>query len=139
MRKYSENGQYPVVFHLGDHDPSGMDMTRDNHDRISLYASHDVKVIRIGLSMEQVEQYNPPPNFAKESDTRYEKYKKKYGSLCWELDALSPQVITGLIDKAITGIIDLDQFNKRTALAMAGQAELKALVNNYADVIEWLN
>jgi len=27
MRKYSENGQYPVVFHLGDHDPSGMDMT----------------------------------------------------------------------------------------------------------------
>lgn len=31
--RHEEDGQTPIIFHLGDHDPSGIDMTRDLQDR----------------------------------------------------------------------------------------------------------
>ena len=59
--------QTPIVFHLGDHDPSGIDMTRDNADRLHLFAGQRVEVRRLALNMEQIEEFNPPPNPAKET------------------------------------------------------------------------
>lgn len=58
-----------VVLHLGDHDPSGIDMTRDIQDRINNYVTpwkphHNkttVEVKRISLNMDQINEYNPPP------------------------------------------------------------------------------
>lgn len=35
--EYAENGQNVVVVHLGDHDPSGIDMTRDIEERLSRF------------------------------------------------------------------------------------------------------
>ena len=92
------NHQTPVIIHLGDHDPSGIDMTRDIEDRQNLFFrifSCDVK--RIALNMNQVEQYNPPPNPAKLTDSRCSGYIAKYGSNSWELDALEPKVLRDLI------------------------------------------
>jgi hypothetical protein len=66
---YEKNGQDTVVIHLGDHDPSGIDMTRDIQDRLRLFGSN-AEVHRIALTMEQVEQYDPPPNPAKLTDSR---------------------------------------------------------------------
>ena len=63
-----------ILLHLGDHDPSGIDMSRDIQDRLNMYCS-DVEVKRIALSMEQIEEYNPPPDFAKSTDTRYATYR----------------------------------------------------------------
>jgi hypothetical protein len=71
---YYGKGQRPIVIHLGDHDPAGIDMTRDNRDRLSMFAGVDVQVIRLALNMEQIEQYNPPPNFAKEGDSKTPAY-----------------------------------------------------------------
>lgn len=34
LRGYQDDGQVPVILHLGDHDPSGIDMTRDIKDRL---------------------------------------------------------------------------------------------------------
>lgn len=74
-----ETGQDVVVLHLGDHDPSGLDMTRDLRGRLSLYARSSVDVRRVALNMDQVEAFQPPPNPAKESDKRFEAYRRKYG------------------------------------------------------------
>ena len=82
-----------TVLHLGDHDPSGIDMTRDNDDRLSMFAEGGVYLRRIALNMDQVEEYNPPPNPAKTTDTRYESYINEYGEESWELDALDPDVL----------------------------------------------
>ena len=99
-------GQRPVVIHLGDHDPSGIDMTRDNLDRLSMFAQDDVTVDRIALNMNQIEEYSPPPNPAKMSDSRAEGYVKLYGYESWELDALEPRVTQQLIYDAISGYLD---------------------------------
>ena len=37
LRTYIKAGQVPIIFHLGDHDPSGIDMTRDITDRLTLF------------------------------------------------------------------------------------------------------
>jgi hypothetical protein len=78
----------PIVLHPGDHDPNGLDMTRDNRDRLAMFARRGVEARRLALNMDQVERYRPPPNFAKETDTRYPAYVKDFGERCWELDAL---------------------------------------------------
>jgi hypothetical protein len=64
-----EAGQDVVVLHLGDHDPSGLDMTRDLRDRLSLYSRAAVDVQRVALNMDQVAVFQPPPNPAKESES----------------------------------------------------------------------
>lgn len=107
MRKRIEQGKCCVVIHLGDHDPSGIDMTRDNQQRLWTFArSMGVTVDRIALNMDQIEQYDPPPNPAKESDSRAVNYKSKYGNTSWELDALEPAVIERLITDKIKKYID---------------------------------
>jgi len=104
---YLDQGLIPVVLHLADHDPNGRDMTRDNIERLALYARQDVEVRRIGLNMDQVRRYRLPPNFAKESDTRFEAYVREFRTRqCWELDALSPTVIADLIRVEIERLID---------------------------------
>lgn len=111
MMLYDECDDW-VVLHLGDHDPSGIDMTRDVQRRLNLYSHHitdgqpdtHIKVKRIALNMDQVEEYDPPPNPAKTTDSRFETYQDEYGNESWELDALEPSVITDLIEEKISEI-----------------------------------
>ena len=105
MIEANEAGQKAVVIYLGDHDPSGLDMGRYIKDRLDLFGA-DAEVDRIALNMDQIEQYNPPPNPAKEKDRRYKAYVAEYGKKCWELDALEPTVIADLIEDAIAGYTD---------------------------------
>ena len=86
-----------ILLHLGDHDPSGINMTEDIQKRLDMFGA-DVDVVRIALNMEQVEEYQPPPNPVKQTDSRSGDYEDKFGDECWELDALDPRVITELIE-----------------------------------------
>lgn len=104
--RYINKGQRPIVFHLGDHDPSGLDMTRDNQQRLSMFVGTPIIVQRLALNMNQVEEFNPPPNFAKESDARHAAYVDEYGDETWELDALDPVYIENLIANAIHKVRD---------------------------------
>ncbi len=103
---YVRKGQRPIVFHLGDHDPSGIDMTRDNRERLETFAGVPVQVVRLALNMNQVERYNPPPNYAKITDSRFGDYRRQFGEECWELDALEPHVIQQLIEDAVRRLRD---------------------------------
>jgi hypothetical protein len=52
FKRYFDQGRIPIVLHLADHDPNGIDMTRDNIERLALYARQEVEVRRIALNME---------------------------------------------------------------------------------------
>lgn len=101
FEKVRLNQQIPIVLHLGDHDPSGLDMTRDNAKRLEMFAYEQVEVRRLALNFDQVQRYNPPPNPAKEKDSRAPAYMKRFGRKSWELDALDPKVISQLIEDEI--------------------------------------
>lgn len=104
-------GQEPLILHLGDHDPSGIDMTRDIQERLSLFAGERVEVRRLALNMDQIRELNPPPNPAKVTDSRFEGYRALYGSRSWELDAVSPERLVEIIKSEIEAEVDVDQFN----------------------------
>ena len=100
--RYDGDGQTAVIIHLGDHDPSGIDMSRDIQDRLAMFTSGvDIDFRRIALNIDQVRQYKPPPNPAKMTDSRFQDYRKKFGSESWELDALEPKILVELITHEI--------------------------------------
>lgn len=103
-----------VILHLGDHDPSGIDMTRDLQDRLSMFTYGMVgggEIRRIALTMDQVEEVRPPENPAKLTDSRVGEYRKRFGSSSWELDALSPSYLNDLLEENITAQIDEDAWD----------------------------
>nr|QIG67178.1 hypothetical protein EVB34_073 [Rhizobium phage RHph_TM26] len=110
--RYVQKGQRPIVFHLGDHDPSGLDMTRDNRERLETFAGVPIMVQRLALNMNQIEELRPPPNPAKQTDSRFEEYRVQHGDSSWELDALDPKYIERLIENAIALIRDGEIWDK---------------------------
>lgn len=110
---FIDKGQKVVVLHLGDHDPSGIDMSRDIEERLNLFCRNgNIEVKRLALNRNQVDQYNPPPNPAKSTDTRFTKYQEEHGDESWELDALEPQVISGIIATEMNLLIDQDKWEE---------------------------
>lgn len=99
-----------TILHLGDHDPSGIDMTRDLQERISMFARQPVELVRVALNMEQIDERKPPPNPAKATDSRFADYVEKFGDESWELDALPPEYLVELITREIESRIDDDQW-----------------------------
>lgn len=128
MRAAYEDGKRPMVIHLGDHDPSGIDMTRDNKKRVELYSGTTVKVQRIALNRDQVDRYNPPPNPAKVTDSRAADYIARHGRTSWELDALEPRVLQRIIETELGRWIDKDAMDD----ARAREREVKGLLSRVA-------
>lgn len=102
-------------------------MTRDNFERLRMFVGHPVPVQRLALNIDQVQAMNLPPNPAKVTDSRFEGYRKQYGDESWELDALSPSFIAGLIRKAIDEIIDKDQWDEDLRLETEDKRYLEEL------------
>ena len=100
-KRRCDAGQHAVLLHLGDHDPSGKDMSRDIVARLELFGADDVEFRRLALNLDQIEEFGPPPNPTKLSDSRAQGYIERFGYECWELDALDPSVISRLIDENV--------------------------------------
>ena len=145
------------IHHLGDHDPSGRDMTRDLRDRLSDFANHHltddygqagghertapnsgidqylalraIEVHRIALNMDQIERYNPPPNPTKIADSRAVAYIAEFGAESWELDALDPDVLVGLVRDNILAHMNVGRWEEERDR----QEEERALLNRTSE------
>lgn len=138
FRNWVRAGQTPVVIHLGDHDPSGIDMTRDIEDRLCTFARGRVEVRRIALNMDQVEQYGPPPNPTKITDSRAEGYIAEHGEESWELDALEPKVLYRLIQDTILEFRNEGKYEKMQEKEDKHKNVLESISAKYEDVAEYL-
>ena len=123
-----------VIIHLGDHDPSGKDMTRDIDERIKMFLERDgfsdnFEIQRVALEMGQIKKYNPPPHPAKLTDSRCGGYISKYGYSSWELDALEPSVLDNIVQSAILENLNLCLYNERAK----EEAETKKRLIDYAE------
>lgn len=139
FKRQAANGKRGIIFHLGDHDPSGIDMTRVNDDSVQTFSDYaEVEVRRLALNMDQIEQYDPPPNPAKESDSRFEAYAAEHGEQSWELDALSPAVLDQLIRDAIEGVVDEERFDAAREIEDGMKAELNNIASAWEAVSRYL-
>jgi len=130
LEAHIEDDREPVVLYLGDHDPSGLDMTRSLQTELSLYAGHGIEVEQLGLNLGQIRELNLPPNPAKETDKRFDQYVREAGCTnSWELDALQPTYIDRLIDNAIRFYVNAEDWRKTLAL----EGENKDRLYEFAD------
>lgn len=121
-------GQRPVVFYLGDHDPSGLDMSRDVQERLTMFARCEVEVRRLALNIDQVERLGLPENPAKMSDSRAEEYVARFGYSSWELDALEPRYLADLVRSAVEEVRD----DEAWAEACEREEEMKTTLQGFA-------
>ena len=122
------------LFYLGDHDPSGIDMTRDIMERLALftYDKISIETVRLALNYDQVEQWQPPENPAKESDSRYQVYLEKFGESSWELDAVEPATLASLVEDHVKELIDQDQWDE----VEEEETEMRGELERYAEEYE---
>jgi hypothetical protein len=142
LGRLAYEGNDVTILHLGDHDPSGIDMSRDNEARLRTMISHDygyraadaLEFRRIALNRDQVDAYSPPPNPAKLTDSRAEGYVDEHGYESWELDALPPDVLVDLMNEHIDGIVDLAAWNARRDQQEEERRALRLAADNWAEV-----
>lgn len=204
FRRAMEHNQRTVILHLGDHDPSGIDMTRDIEERLRNFCHWDFArhvqqemleqdtlaieqanedrdeltdeewdalwytgyrddsntllmgerakeelhrriiefmrdmapvVERIALTMDQVEEYGPPPNPAKLTDSRSTPYVEQYGYESWELDALDPATLAALIRDNIDEHRDEQLWEAAVEHEEEGRERLMHIVRTWTDEI----
>lgn len=133
--KYLEDlNETTVILHLGDHDPSGIDMTRDIEERLYLLSNGtNFTLKRIALNMDQIDEFNPPPNPTKLSDSRAGEYVSKFGSSSWELDALQPEFIDTLIENEALKYIDVEKRNAILGVEEKEREKIQAFADTWED------
>lgn len=169
-----------TIIHLGDHDPSGVDMSRDIENRIRMFIGYhlvrdfvkdypvkaptegyvdDAKwskwhknamdayecqsktgsaftLNRIALTMDQIREYDPPPNPAKLTDSRSNKYVNEYGDESWELDALEPTVLTRLIRDAVFELRNDNIWDSSVRVEDNAKKQLKGVAEKWEKVVK---
>lgn len=139
----ASEGKEVHIIHLGDHDPSGIDMSRDIFERLHLFVNHTqmngrVNVHRIALNMGQVTEYNLPPDPAKVTDSRFRSYQATYGDESWELDALEPTILVDLIRARVKSLRDDRLWEDALATEKKGKDTLQYLCQYFPDVVAFL-
>lgn len=134
LAAYKRAGYEVEVIHLGDHDPSGMQMSEDNDDRLALFARQDIPFTRLALNMPQIQEIGDlPPNFAKQTDSRSRWYIEKFGTEdAWELDALTPKYIENLISGHVDPKIDRKAWDKTMEEEQEHIATFKEIVSDWS-------
>lgn len=109
--KRREGHENLVIGYIGDHDPSGEDMVRDIRDRLALFGA-DVDVRKLALTTAQVEEYAPPENPVKLSDSRATGYRERFGDSSWEADALPPETLAEIVRAFFASVIDQEKMDE---------------------------
>lgn len=137
LRQYERDGRKTTVIYLGDHDPTGIDISRDVQDRLALFRS-TARVDRIALNMDQITD-NLPPSPVKVTDSRANGYIDTFGTdECWELDALEPQALDAMIEAAILEHLDVSLRQARLDQEERERTVLTAIQDNFALVRDYL-
>jgi hypothetical protein len=124
------------ILHLADHDPSGLDMTRDLESRSSGYGGNSIKIKRIALNIDQVTKFKLKPNPVKTADTRSPDYMSQFGQECWELDALPPDELRKIITGEIKKYIDKEAWEARRQEIEDTQEEIKDRIDEIMENLD---
>lgn len=137
LRTRENAGRKTTVIYLGDHDPTGIDISRDIADRLALFRSTAV-VDRIALNWDQITD-DLPPSPVKVTDSRTNGYIDQFGTEeCWELDAMEPQALDALIDAAIQAHLDHGLRQARLDREEREREQLTAIQDNFPAVLAYL-
>jgi len=82
FKEYLENGQIPLILHLGDFDYTGDDCSRFLAKTMQMVLQDvegEIAFRRLALNPSQIDHYNLPPQFGKMKDPRFKAHIKRHG------------------------------------------------------------
>jgi hypothetical protein len=124
-----------TILYVGDWDPSGLHMSEvDLTRRLRRYGGN-VSVIRLALT--EPDTRTGLPWFqadTKRRDPRFRWFVDRYGSRCWELDALSPVILRERVAQAIQGRLDKTSWNRAAVVEAAERDSLTSLLNAWPGI-----
>lgn len=82
------------------------------------------------MNWDQIQEHKPPPNPAKETDSRFADYESKYGQESWELDALSTDVIQILVVENVLSVRNRAAWEAAVKVEERNRAVLYELVDD---------
>lgn len=133
LEAYKAAGYETMILYLGDHDPSGVQMTEVSQERADMYARHEIDFRRIALTLPQIEANPIPPNFVKETDSRTKWYVDRFKTEeCWELDALSPRTVDQIIRAEVEPLIDLEAWDNTLEDEEAHRTVLSEIISDWS-------
>ena len=103
-----------VILILSDHDPDGEEIAqsfaRSMRDDFGVENIHPVKV---ALNRDQVDSLHLTPIMrAKTGSSNYKKFMSRHGDDVYELEAVAPKVLQGILRDAIAAVVDVDALNR---------------------------
>lgn len=115
-----------LVLHVGDHDPSGVHVYGSLDEDITAFAEDmgaSPEFSRVAVLPEHVDEYDLLTAPPKPSDRR------AFSGVTVQAEALPPDVLAGLVERAITSNLDRDLYEQALEVEQAEREELR----------EWLN
>jgi hypothetical protein len=123
----SRRGNPSFLYYFGDHDPSGVDITRSVEDGIRKFApGAHVTVERIAVTEEQIASMKLPSRPTKMADARAKDWVG--GSV--ELDAIPPQALRGLVRDCIGWHVDRKAWEATERTERADRKRLASLIGD---------
>jgi hypothetical protein len=127
-----DDGRDLIVLYVGDYDPSGLYMSEhDIPDRLAKYGGDHVALERIALTREQTDGLPSFPASDKKKDPRYQWFVRQFGNQCWELDALDPNDLRALVEKAIRAKIEPIAWARCDRVNKVEQESLRTILNKW--------
>ena len=91
------------LYYLGDHDPSGVDISRNVEKRLREFAAGaEIHFVRLAVTPAQIAQWRPPARPTKKSDSR----AREFEGNSVEVDAIPPARLRELVRRSIEKHID---------------------------------
>ncbi len=102
----AEEGKPAYLYYFGDHDPSGVDISRHTEERIrELAGDAEIHFERVAVNLEQIEDWDLPTRPTKKTDSR----SKSFVGGSVEVDAIPPDELRSLARECIERHIDADK------------------------------
>jgi len=124
-----------TILYVGDWDPSGLHMSEVDLIRRLLAYGGNVHLVRLALT--KLDTRGDLPSFmtdTKRRDPRYRWYVDRYGSRCWELDALSPVVLRARVEHAILERLDRAAWKRAAVVERVERDSLTSILATWPGI-----
>jgi hypothetical protein len=137
----SDSDHPMTILYVGDFDPSGLWMSeRDIPERLQRYGGNHIGIRRIALLKADCALLGRKPAFnvkdksdtmEKKGDPRAPWFRKSYGQLCWELDAMDPNHLRARVEAEVRTHIDVDAWERTRIVDSAERESMADFLNQW--------
>lgn len=120
------------ILYIGDFDPSGLLI-----DKVA-EREMNIRIERIGLTVEQIRRYQLPSLPVKMKDSRAEDYIARHGNRCWEVESLKPRTFLRLAEERLrqnvpeTHIVEAKARDRASTVAGPVTDQLRRIIEQQA-------